>query len=70
MRKPYNVLLVNDEMFLLVGYSEQMKNIFTVITAENGLQALQEVSLHDRNFFDAIILDINMPIMDGFKACD
>jgi CheY-like chemotaxis protein len=39
-------------------------------TAENGLQALQIVSSHDVQFFDAVILDINMPIMDGYEACN
>ena len=37
-------------------------------TAENGLQAVQIVSSHPRDHFDAIILDINMPIMDGYEA--
>lgn len=38
-------------------------------TAENGLQAVQLVSSNEADYFDAIILDINMPIMDGFEAC-
>lgn len=40
-----------------------------MVTAENGLQALQFVSSNPPGYFDAIILDINMPIMDGFEAC-
>lgn len=38
-------------------------------TAENGYQALQIVSNNPPDYFDAVILDINMPIMDGFEAC-
>jgi len=39
-----------------------------VFTAENGLEALNEVKSRPINFFDAIILDVNMPIMDGLEA--
>lgn len=39
-----------------------------MFTAENGLEALNEVKSRPINFFDAIILDVNMPIMDGLEA--
>ena len=42
---------------------------FKVQTAENGLQALQKIIAHPIDYYDAIILDINMPIMDGYEAC-
>ena len=34
------------------------------------MQALQIVNSHAIDYFDAIVLDINMPIMDGFEACE
>ena len=64
------LLIANDEPFLLQGYQSQLENWFEVKTAENGLQALQIVSSQEANYFDVIILDINMPIMDGFEACN
>jgi chemotaxis response regulator CheB len=41
---------------------------FNVRTANNGLEALDIVIANPRNYFDAIVLDINMPIMDGFET--
>ena len=33
------------------------------------MQAVQLVASHDPNYYNAIILDLNMPIMDGYEAC-
>jgi CheY-like chemotaxis protein len=62
-------LLVNDEEFLIYVYSKQLENKFSVFTAQNGLEAVQIVCAHPTNYFAAVLLDINMPIMDGFEAC-
>lgn len=63
------VLIVNDELFLLSGYEQTLEEVFEVVTAENGLQAVQIVSSYPPDYFQAIILDLNMPIMDGYEAC-
>lgn len=63
------MLLVNDNQFLLMVYNNQFKHYFTMTTAENGYQAVQIVKEHPKDHFDVIMLDINMPIMDGFEAC-
>ena len=36
--------------------------------AENGYEALCKVQKNGKNFYDLIILDINMPIMGGIEA--
>lgn len=36
--------------------------------AKNGENQIVEVKVQPRHF-DAIIMDLNMPIMDGFEAC-
>lgn len=38
---------------------------YTVSTAENGLEAIEAVKSHEP---DAILMDVNMPQMDGFAA--
>ena len=64
------MLLVNDEPYLLLGYTQQLSERFNVLTAENGLEAVELVKDYHSDFFSAIILDLNMPIMDGLEACE
>ena len=64
------MLFVNDEEFLRFTYTQQLCSDFKIDEAENGLQALQMVSTKPKDYYQVIILDINMPIMDGFEACD
>ena len=41
---------------------------FTVDTAENGLRALEMFSKSPKGYYDAILMDIRMPLMDGLTA--
>ena len=61
-----NILIVEDNKInqLVVAKMLNDKGIQTV-TADNGAEALQEVKMHH---FDLILMDIQMPIMDGYKA--
>jgi two-component system chemotaxis response regulator CheY len=60
-----SILAVDDSPSIrkLVEFSLKSKG-YAVVTAENGQEAL-EILARDR--FDAVILDINMPKMDGFE---
>ena len=59
------VLAIDDSSSVrkLVEYSLGSRG-FQVSTASDGVEALELLS---RQSFDAIILDINMPRLDGFK---
>jgi CheY-like chemotaxis protein len=49
----------------------QFRKYFEVHLADNGFVALQKVKEQDSAYyFDIILLDINMPISDGFDACE
>lgn len=61
-----NVLLVEDNDINQQVALELLKKLhLKVETAENGQQALEKVKETD---FDVILMDIQMPVMDGFTA--
>ena len=63
-------LLANDHDFLLTIFGYQLEKHFNHIhKAVDGNQALKAVRSHPYNYFEVIILDVNMPIMDGKEAC-
>jgi CheY-like chemotaxis protein len=62
------ILLANDSLFLLDGYASLLSDFFNVEQAVNGLEAFNKVKEHPKDYYDAILLDINMPIMDGVEA--
>lgn len=42
---------------------------FAVDTVENGLRAMERFSKSEPGDYDAILMDIRMPLMDGLAAC-
>lgn len=63
----FEVLIADDE----IKIRETISDYFTakgirVITAENGRDAVDKFA---DNSFDLVILDIMMPVMDGYEAC-
>lgn len=67
-----NVLLVDDDFvftFLNKKIISSLKFVNDIGTAQNGLQALEYLSAlvaKGKPLPDIILLDLNMPIMDGF----
>ncbi|KAJ5689061.1 hypothetical protein N7462_003453 [Penicillium macrosclerotiorum] len=61
-----NILLVEDNNVNLKIIEACVKNTsFTYRTASNGLEA---VELFKNERFDAVVMDISMPVMDGLSA--
>ena len=61
----YNILVADDDIhtrMLLSAVLEAEK--YTVFTAENGEKAL---SIMDKTHIDLVIVDVMMPIMDGYE---
>jgi signal transduction histidine kinase/DNA-binding NarL/FixJ family response regulator len=60
------ILVVEDnEMNRLVAKSLLARHHAEVLFAENGLVAIDQVKLHR---FDLILMDLQMPVMDGLEA--
>ena len=41
---------------------------FCIDTAENGAEALEKVSASASGDYDLVLMDIQMPVMDGYEA--
>jgi len=63
-----NVLLVEDSEFSIEYTSFILKSVGCLVTvAKNGKEAIQNYLSNYKNI-DLIILDIEMPIMDGYQT--
>lgn len=63
---PYKLLLVEDDKINKMVITRILKELgYSVDTASNGLEA---VEICKKNSYDVILMDIQMPIMDGIEA--
>ena len=68
-QEKFKCLVANDCEFQLLQICQILKIAKVEVTqAINGLEALELVT-QSKEKFDFIVLDLNMPIMDGFDAC-
>ncbi|MEF9940696.1 MAG: PAS domain-containing protein [Lachnospiraceae bacterium] len=65
------VLLVEDHE-LNVEVAKKLLEIkgFKVDVARNGLKGLERFAAAPEDYYDAILMDIRMPVMDGLKAAE
>ena len=62
-----NILVVDDDPHILEVIQFALERAgMGVLTAPDGVRALQQLALHP---IDLIVLDINMPEMDGLACC-
>ena len=43
---------------------------FTIETAENGQEAVDKVAASEPGYYDVVLMDIQMPVMDGYTATE
>jgi len=63
------VLAVEDDVISRIVISDMLENEdATVVLAENGQQALDILNQDSPAAFDIVIMDVQMPLMDGYEA--
>ena len=63
------VLLVEDnELNTEIARTLLEMEGFVVETALNGQEAVDDFAAHDPGYYDVILMDIQMPVMDGLEA--
>src|SRR3954463_16132208 len=63
-----NVLLVDDRAEKLLALEAVLEDLGqNIVRAYNGREALRHILTHD---FAVILLDVNMPGMDGFETAE
>lgn len=66
--QPINLLIVDDHQLITDGLSQILKSektIDEIYTAHNGKEAVEKALTHD---IDCVIMDINMPVLNGLEA--
>ena len=66
--QPINLLIADDHQLITDGLSQILrseKTIAEIHTANNGKEAVDKVLAHD---IDCVIMDINMPLLNGLEA--
>jgi len=63
------VLLVEDnEINQEIALESIQMTHATVEVASNGKEAVEMVQSHPQNYYDLVLMDIQMPVMDGYEA--
>ena len=60
------ILIVDDSRTIVALINSILKEDYDTVTASNGLEAIE---VNNRAKPDLILMDVEMPVMDGFEAC-
>lgn len=64
--KQLSILLAEDEAINRFALEKQLRNVgHSVVAVGNGSESIEELS---KKHFDVVLMDIQMPVMDGVEA--
>lgn len=67
--KGTSILLVEDNQFNRELAVETLMDMGAIVeTAEDGSVALEKITAEDSGKYDVVLMDIQMPVMDGYEA--
>jgi CheY-like chemotaxis protein len=68
-KKRNRILLTEDNEFIQELVVDLLSEAgFSVSTADNGQEALDLLAQHEADFFQLILMDLKMPVLDGHQA--
>jgi len=61
------LLIIDDDQNILILVAEYLESEgYTTVQATNGIEGLRQLEIHNPQL---VILDVNMPEMDGMQIC-
>ena len=54
---------------MAVSFALKAAKLNILCEGVNGLEVLQYIQMNSLTNLDVVLLDLDMPIMDGFEAC-
>ena len=70
-RDKYRILLVEDiEINRMLAETILTESGFLVDSVEDGSDAVEAVKKHAAGYYDLILMDIQMPVMNGYEAAE
>lgn len=63
----FRILIVDDEADVRAVLNATLRHQYEVLEAHDGLDALEKIERVEPDF---VLMDVMMPLMDGYQACD
>ena len=66
MTRKYYLLVVDDDPISQFAMSEMLKQQFEIHCVDNGQQCIESIMNKKP---DMLLLDVNMPVLNGYETC-